>query len=146
MPSQLIETIDIDATVLFDDDTTDVDPAYLDVMRVNFLGTALLGEIVPGDRDDLEFAEEGENLAAIVEEESLAGVLSDDREEYINELWEAVTFGSELLSGDDDDLKRDFAAAIDEDTLRELRATVGYVGRHLGIDVTLPTLEEVREA
>jgi len=141
MTSQLIETVDINASVQFSDDTSDVDPAYADVVRVSWLSTSLLSAIVSDDP-----LPKGEKLKEIVESESSACVFSDDLEEYTDELLAAAQLGDEVMNGDGaEERQRDLAANIDVDELRELRASIGYVGQHFGIDVTLPALGEVRE-
>lgn len=144
MPSQLIETIGLNTDVQIGDDVRQIDDAYLSVATVTYLTSELLQAIGYPE----EAPASGVELRDAVEESASACEFADDREEYIEELEATFECGRDIVLDVDDSapLKRDFAANIDEDDLRELRGTVGYVGGHLGVDVTLPTLEEVREA
>lgn len=144
MTSQLIETIGLNTNVQIGDDPRQIDDAYLSVATVTYLCSELLQAIGYPEKAPVA----GEELREAVEESASACEFADDREEYIKELEAAFECGRDTVLDVDDSapLKRDFARNIDEDTLRELRATVMYVGGHLGVDVTLPTLEEVREA
>lgn len=144
MTSNTIETVRVNATIDGDEDAG-VDEAYLDVARVTIHSSDLLRAI--SNREEAP-DDAVEALESIEERAEAADYDADaDLDEYIDDLQMAFGHGRDVVLDVDDTepLKQDFAAAIDEETLRDLEETVVPVGRHFGVDVTLPTVEEVRE-
>lgn len=59
-------------------------------------------------------------------------------QEYVDEIEAAVRAGRDLVEHPENDRARTDMSALDDATLRELRATLGYVAPHVGVELSLP--------
>ncbi|MDS0284757.1 hypothetical protein [Haloarcula onubensis] len=123
MPSDQIEEGPVLSVGVPETAEGSADPAYIDCLRVLRGVITLLEAVQKGHESELpdgEFA----------------------TQEYIDELQEAFRVGQELLGRPDLDTVRQDMSQLDEDLLRELRATLGYVAPHVDVDLSLPAPSE----
>lgn len=97
----------------------DVDEAYLQVVQAIAGVTEVLTALKAADNSEIP----------------LTYVATQD---YIDELESAFRVGQRFLARDDLDDVREDMSRLDAETLTELRATVGYVAPHVGVEVSLP--------
>ena len=107
----------------FDDPSEDVDPAFVGMARTASATLRMHEAIQAAARTDA------------VDPEDFPFELS---QEYVDDLEAVISCFKELVEREDyEAVKRD-VSTLDDEMLAEVRATIGYVAPHFGVDLKLP--------
>jgi len=107
----------------FDDPPEDVDPAFVGMARTASATLRMHEAIQAAARTDA------------VDPEDFPFELS---QEYVDDLEAVISCFKELVEREDyEAVKRD-VSTLDDEMLAEVRATIGYVAPHFGVDLKLP--------
>lgn len=139
--SQIIETKQLPIDIPFEiDSDAELDETFVQVLRVIHATKLTIEGLAASDRDNpQELAHEIRHL--VEQHEIVATPEATDavHHNYAQALTAAFRCGSNLLARDDvEELKQDFSQ-IDDETLQEVRSTIGYVSGYFGIDLDLPS-------
>lgn len=133
--SEIIESERVPTDIDFPDSPGEMDRTFRQVIRVvRAVALTLQGVKAPEAAATSSTAQE---LGHVVKDH-LDGYPPEKRAAHTRVLHEALRCGENLIDRDDvAALQRDFSQ-IDDDSLREVRETLGYVSDYYGIEASLP--------
>jgi len=139
MTSEIIERLELDwhtGSELSPAERVEYDGTYLQVAKTVWVASQLIEAI---EHPDSAPPEANQLVGALRQELARNEDLPNDvDQDYGDELVAAFKAGNRMLNRDDrEQLEQNFST-IDNDTIQELRATVGYVAPHFGIEIDFP--------